>query len=147
LISGLNGQGIFLWLGSGNAIQGNFIGTDVSGYAPLGVPGEGILIQSSNNNVIGGSAPGAGNVIANCFRANVYLLAGSTGNVVEGNRIGTNAAGTAALGQNGIGVRIGDSGYAAWNNTIGGTAPGSGNLISGNTHGVQISGARSSGNV
>ncbi len=51
----------------------------------------------------------------------------STGNLIQGNRIGTNAASTAALG-NGPGVDLNET----HGNTIGGTAAGAGNVISGN---------------
>ena len=54
-----------------------------------------------------------------------------TKNLVEGDYVGTNAAGTAALGNNevGFGVYI----QNATGNTVGGTVAGSGNVISGNT--------------
>ena len=48
--------------------------------------------------------------------------------MVQGNFIGTNAAGTAALANQGDGVWLDD----AFGDTIGGTAAGAGNLISGN---------------
>src|SRR5262249_44078529 len=126
LITGSNGIGIWLLDGGGNTIQGNFIGTDVTGLLPLGAPGEGIAIERGGNNVIGGNALGAGNVIANCFRAQVSLLAGTTGNVIVGNSIGTSAAGTAALGINGVGVLVTTG---AHDNQIGGAAAGAGNTI------------------
>ena len=59
----------------------------------------------------------------------VHITGGSSDNLVEGNLIGTNAAGTAAVGNGDSGVLI-DGGSA--NNTIGGTAIGAGNMISGN---------------
>ena len=63
--------------------------------------------------------------------------------MVEGNYIGTNASGTAAVA-NQYGVHI-DS---ALNNTIGGTAAGAQNVISGNSsYGVYIYGTTASGNV
>ena len=55
--------------------------------------------------------------------------AGSTGTLIEGNRIGTNAAGTAAIANSAFGVEI-DNGSGT---TIGGTIAGAGNLISGNS--------------
>src|SRR5205814_735457 len=66
----------------------------------------------------------------------------STGNIVEGNYIGTDVNGTVALGNNLTGVRV-DGGAA--NNTIGGLTStpggGAGNVISGNTtHGVRLGG-------
>ena len=66
------------------------------------------------------------------------------GNVVDGNYIGTSAAGTAALG-NGIGVVI-DAGASA--NSIGGIMGSTGNLISGNTaEGMDIYGPGTADNV
>ena len=71
---------------------------------------------------------------------------GPTDNLVAGNLIGTNGAGTAALGNGDDGVLI-EAG--ATNNTIGGvtSTPGTGlgNVISGNTDdGVEITGSGTS---
>ena len=64
--------------------------------------------------------------------------------VVQGNLIGTNAGGTAAIPNGHDGIFIND----APNNTIGGTAAGAGNLISGNgSVGIQLFGTLTSGNV
>src|SRR5438128_863891 len=61
------------------------------------------------------------------------------GNVVVGNYLGTNAAGTAATANGNAGVGISSS-----NNTIGGTTAADRNVISGNTaYGVEISGGAS----
>src|SRR5262249_45768207 len=66
------------------------------------------------------------------------------GNVVAGNFIGTEVTGSAALGNDGPGVAIED---AASNNTVGGSATGARNVISGNTgHGIQFNPPRA-GNV
>ena len=54
---------------------------------------------------------------------------GASGDVVQGNYIGTTAAGTAALGNIGSGIAV----TGGTNDTIGGTAIGAGNVISGNT--------------
>jgi hypothetical protein len=58
----------------------------------------------------------------------VTLSTSGTGTVIQGNYIGTNAAGAAAVPNN-IGVNVNAS-----NVTIGGTAPNAGNLISGNRY-------------
>lgn len=117
----------------GNTIQGNFIGLNVAGTAtPVlrdSSSRRGVLISDSNNHVIGGTAPGAGNVIAS-YSSGVEIY--GSGNVVQGNFIGTNAAGTAALG-NETGVLLSNNNLTGNNNTIGGSAPGAGNLISGNS--------------
>jgi hypothetical protein len=79
-----------------NVIQGNYIGVDVSGSVALPAASEGISINGSGNT-IGGSAAGAGNVIVANGADNIGLRFG-VNNLVQGNLIGTNAAGTAALG-------------------------------------------------
>ena len=71
--------------------------------------------------------------------------AGTTGNTVLGNLIGVDQDGLVDLGNGGNGVTINQS---ASGNTIGGTAPFEGNVISGNAkNGVNINGAGTSGNT
>ena len=47
-----------------NVVAGNFIGTDLTGTRPLANRGDGVMILASPSNTIGGSAPGAGNLIS-----------------------------------------------------------------------------------
>ena len=86
---------------TGDIVQGNYIGTDVTGSTALGNALEGILVISgAANNTIGGTTAGAGNVISGNSGPDVMGINfndAGTGNVVQGNLIGTNAAGTAAL--------------------------------------------------
>ena len=93
----------------------------------------------ATNNTVGGTAAGAGNVISGSVEDGVGVGVGNASdNVVAGNLIGTNAAGTAALGNGGDGV---DLTGPATGNTIGGTIAAARNVISGNTRdGVDISG-------
>jgi len=109
----------------GTVIQGNLIGTDVTGTLPL-PNGTGISLSQADNTTIGGSAAGARNVIAANLGSGIGISYG-TGCVIRGNYIGTDITGTKALG-NGMGIN--DSGGA--NVAIGGTGPGDGNLVSGN---------------
>jgi len=128
VISG-NLAGVFIDVSaSGNVVQGNYIGTDVTGALDLGHQEEGVEILSSPNNTIGGTTTAARNVISGNNDNGIEINIDSTGNLVQGNYIGTNAAGTSAV-PNGRGVRI----VGAPNNTIGGTAPGARNIISGNS--------------
>ncbi|MBI4660705.1 MAG: hypothetical protein HY735_17855 [Verrucomicrobia bacterium] len=130
---------------SGNVIQGNFIGTDVTGKRAL--PNfNGLYVESQRNggassdNLIGGTTPAARNVISgNAFNG---LVLGGTGNLVQGNLIGTDATGTAALGNAASGIISADSS----NNTIGGTNESARNIISGNYLGIFLS-RRESGMV
>jgi parallel beta-helix repeat protein len=126
LISGNRLDGVVI-SGSGNLVQGNRIGTDLTGT--LALPNRiGVSIfYIGSNNTIGGTEPGAGNLLSGNRRDGV-AIAGGADNRVEGNRIGTDASGTAALG-NRFGVEL-FSGSAL--STVGGTAPGAGNVIAGN---------------
>jgi titin len=146
VISG-NSDGVRLLGTSGDQVQGNLIGTDYTGTAALGNSNGVLMEDGGNNNLIGGlntnavgaALAGGGNVIAGNGNG-VYMSFwyGSTpmsGNVVEGNYIGTNITGTAALGNlTGVAVGSGTSG-----NTVGGTTVAARNLISGNVvYGVQM---------
>jgi hypothetical protein len=128
---------------SNNVIEGNYIGTDVTGNMGLGYV-HGVIIDGATDTVIGGTAAGAGNLISGGADGILLSVGGplmTTGTLVQGNYIGTNAAGTAALGNfDGIGINAG-----ATATTIGGTVPGARNVISGNTRqGIDING---NGNV
>ena len=122
-------------------VYGNWVGTDITGTVALPNQGRGITV-SSNNVVIGGV--GLGNVISGNHADGLSIDDGS-GNVVQSNLIGTNPAGTAAIANQGQGVLIDQ---ASTGNTIGGTAAGTGNVISGNVSaGVNIQGSGTTGNV
>ena len=136
--------------GSGNALEGNFLGTDVTGTLPLGNRGYGVEITGvAPSNRVGTNGDGvddaaernliSGNGIQAPLAAGVWIHgAEAAGNVVAGNLIGTNAAGDAALGNLGQGVRING---AAPNNTVGGLVRADRNVISGNhEQGVVING-------
>ena len=122
---------------TGNVVQGNYIGTDASGTAALSSPNgaAGIVVNTSNSGgvTIGGPAAGASNVISGNAFFGLEILSitcnfPTTGVVVEGNFIGTDVH-AAALGNGYGGIHIGCN---ASNNTIGGTAPGAGNVIANN---------------
>ncbi len=123
---------------SGNVISGNYIGTDATGSYAIGNTYNGILVVNSGSNVIGGTVAGAGNVISGNYNSLAltptpgygiaFQQAGSVGNLIAGNVIGLNAAGTAAVSNNSDGINI-DNGV---NTTIGGTTAVDRNLISGN---------------
>jgi BACON domain-containing protein/S-layer family protein len=126
IISGNLTSGVRLFGGRETLVQGNFIGTDMTGTLDLGNGEDGIFCMGlGNNNMIGGDAPGAGNLISGNDRHGVFII-GSFGNVVRGNLIGTNAAGTGALGNAQVGVATGGGGL---DHVIGGTAAGQGNTI------------------
>ena len=131
--------------GDNNIIIGNYIGTDATGTVSVPNGMEGVWIATgAENNVVGGSIPGERNVISGNRLFGVSISgSGTTGNVVMGNYIGVDATGSARL-TNRYGVVISGG---AQNNTVGGTAPGERNVISGNGGGVLIRHPGSSGNI
>jgi titin len=122
---------------SGNVVEGNYIGTDATGTVALG-NSYGVAISSgATNNTIGGTTAAARNIISGNVIAQILIGGfhdeGTSGNVVEGNYIGTDVSGSNVLG-GGMGVLIFDSS----NNSIGGIGAGAGNLIAGNSSGGVI---------
>lgn len=140
VISGNTGPGILVIIGS-SSIQGNFIGTDATGTAPLANGTAGIILDGASTCTIGGTAAGARNVISGNSGDGIWIRNSATSNVVQGNFIGTDATGLIEISNSGdglAGVRI----TASNNNTIGGTAAGAGNVLSGgegaNAYGIQV---------
>jgi CSLREA domain-containing protein len=145
-VSGNNFSGVLVYTptATGVKVQGNRIGTNAAGTAAVPNGFYGVYVNSTDN-LIGGPAAGEGNLISGNTRGGVALTERTAQrNVVQGNRIGTNPAGTAALANGGSGVTIAEGS----DNTIGGTAAGAGNQISGNAaQGVMLVGANATGNV
>ncbi len=145
LISGNGLDGIFLAgaTANGNFIQGNFIGTDLNGTAAIANNRGGVGVSGAPANLIGGTAPGAGNLISGNANASgdagIYLFgSGATGNTVQGNKLGTTVSGMAGLGNNFEGIYLERSS----SNLIGGTVAGAGNVISANkTRGIYATNA------
>ncbi len=128
---------------SGNTIQGNYIGIDATGTVSLALPespnSNGIFINGDNDTIIGGTTFGQGNLISG-NGGNGIFVSGS-GNIIRGNLIGTNAAGTAAVCNGTTGIAIGS---ASTSNIIGGIDSGARNVISGNCgSGISLSGSGS----
>src|SRR5262249_49420279 len=125
-----NGTGGIWITGAGNNIvQGDTIGLDTSGATALGNHWAGIQIDGgSTGNTVGGPSSSMRNVISGNVGDGVLITSGATGNLIEGDFIGTDASGTKALGNAYNGINI----AGAPNNTIGGAARGAGNVISGN---------------
>jgi hypothetical protein len=145
-----------------NVVQGNYIGTDISGTQtladstqPYGVA----IFGAASKNLIGGTAQMGNTVLVNASRNlisgnlsdGVFIegtMFGATtvGNIVEGNYIGTDKSGLFPLANGGNGINIF---FKALNSQIGGTALNAdqtanvaGNLISANAlEGICISGA------
>lgn len=130
-----------------NTIMGNCIGTDVSGMVAISNAEIGVRIDDgAQYNLIGGDTPGERNVIGGNGGPGVSIEgSGTDANTVIGNYIGTDASGTADLGNSYDGVLIDND---AQNNTIGGSAPGEGNVSAHNGGvGVLVDGSATTGNT
>lgn len=143
IISGNKHHGVDIVDGRGNVVQGNFIGTDVSGTTAMGNGLEGVFIQGlvaqSMLNTIGGSDSGAGNLISGNGHDGIQLWGDrALRNIFLGNLIGTDVSGRVALGNGGNGISMLDS----FQNSIGGAKSGEGNTIAFNgADGVFVQGA------
>ncbi len=134
IISGNGQSGVYLndAFASNNWVCGNFIGTKANGTAALSNTVDGVTIFRAARNLIGGSNPGARNIISGNGERGVYLFAmgGGTvnGNRIEGNFIGADATGLANLGNrfSGVGISFGND------NVVGGTNVLARNVISAN---------------
>ena len=166
-IDGIHILGTLVAPATGNMIQGNFVGVAADGVSSVGnrtepapAPGAaegnnlfGIEITGGNLNTVGGTAAGARNVVG--FNADgIDVDNGGQQNVIQGNFSGVGADGGTPTGNllhgmalrssNGFGSPLGpaqsnEPGVSF--NTIGGTAPGAGNLVEFNgTAGVAIFG-------
>jgi hypothetical protein len=101
--------------GTGNLVQGNYLGTNVDGTIKIGNASEGVLINlGAAANTIGGTTARARNVISGNKHNGVVVGSESpapiSDNIVQGNFIGTDFSGTAALGNVSNGVIISDAG-------------------------------------
>jgi hypothetical protein len=157
LISGNGSSGVRISSTSigestGNILVGNYIGTNLAGSAAIANSFAGVEISSgSTNNRIGTDGDGQhdaaeGNLISGNASTGITIFGGgSSGNVVAGNRIGTNAAGSAALPNAGSGVFIF---LGAKSNRVGGSAPALGNTIAfNNRNGVGVTDSATTGNA
>ena len=120
-----------------NVVIGNFIGLDVSGaralrtnllnVGGLALENNGVVLEGLEATV-GGTTPEDRNILSGNVDGGLEFFNAPSGNLVFGNYIGTDISGSKAVpnGGNGVSDEVGTV------NTIGGTAPGQRNLISGN---------------
>ena len=106
---------------------------ELNGTATPG--GDGLTINAGGSTVRG--------LVINRFKGSGISASGAGNNVIEGNFIGTNATGTAALPNIGNGILLQSS-----DNRVGGPTSAARNVISGNgASGVSINGVSATGNV
>ena len=117
-----------LLLGSGshnNTIQGNYIGTDATGTVGFGASVGIFSNNAPHDDLIGGSAAGAGNVISGNI-VGIVFTDGAAAHTVMGNRIGTDPTGLLPVPNSARGIEIQSPSAGS---VIGGVNPGEGNTI------------------
>ena len=147
-------NGIELQSGT-NVISGNFVGTNPQGNAAEPNQNDGIHVRGSSNNTIGGTTPAARNIASGNQIDGIHVVGTVTtpgnstaeDNVIEGNFVGVNAAGTGSVGIKAIGGATGTpsgnnffgieiSGGNA--NTVGGATAGARNVVGFNAAGIEV---------
>jgi hypothetical protein len=126
IISGNLKAGVIFYQSNaaGNLVQGNYIGTDVTGTKALGNAQQGVAFaESAGSNTIGGTAAGAGNTIASNGDVGIAMFPGN-GEIIQGNRIGIGVGGQ-ALGNKSYGIVA----YNSTGTAIGGPTAAAGNVI------------------
>jgi parallel beta-helix repeat protein len=153
VVSGFGGHGIRIVSSgapvTGNIIAGCYIGTDASGQRAWGNGLAGVHLSGDgvSNTLIGGTAAADRNVISGNGGEGIDVRGLARNTQISGNYIGIAADGRTPLGNGGNGLLL----TGADNVTVGGTAGGAGNVISGNQrHGLQArnsTGVRVQGNL
>ena len=82
VISGNRIDGLYIAGGSGNVVQGNYVGTNAAGTAAVANLEDGIWIDGASNTTIGGIAVGQGNLLSGNLWSGIALSGSGTGNVV-----------------------------------------------------------------
>ena len=144
-----NADGVTISGASSNSVFGNFVGVDATGTTAIPNGRHGINILYGGANLIGGAAPGQGNLSSGnlvngvnlgAFGESAAPYAGTPpplpdGNIIQGNLLGTDVSGQLALPNQNDGVYV----VNMQGNLIGGSLPSEGNVISGNhNNGVEL---------
>ncbi|MEM1224566.1 MAG: right-handed parallel beta-helix repeat-containing protein [Planctomycetota bacterium] len=127
LVSGSRFAAVAIRDADNTVIQGNRIGTTADGTQTLSNSSHGILVERATGTMIGGSAPGEGNLVSGNGDEGIRIE-NSAGTVVRGNIVGTDVDGMSALGNIDHGVVA----VFSEGTVIGGPNPGDRNLVSGN---------------
>ena len=147
VISGNGGRGVLICTATaaGNVIEGNRIGLNAGGGLRIPNGLSGVDIVNASGNRIGGASPAARNIISGNRQSGVAISgSNSCGNMILGNYVGINLAGTGAVSNGYSGILI----SGGMTNTIGGTATGARNVVSGNGQsGIVIMDLPARGNV
>ena len=102
-INGSTGSGIKISIGNRHKIYGCYIGTTATGETPKANASDGLYIDSSTLNIIGGLGSTEGNIISGNLGSGINFNK-STANKVVGNRIGLGTSEGTSLGNGAHGI-------------------------------------------
>src|SRR5581483_2946219 len=128
VVSGNGNNGIHLTRSFTNTVQGNFVGTNAAGTAAVPNQDDGLDVDFSPRNQIGGTVAGAANVFSGNDDDGADINGTSFANHVEGNFFGTDLGGTIDLGNGDNGVEV----TSSVGTVLGGPAAGAGNVLANN---------------
>jgi titin len=110
LLSGNGKRGVFFQgptTGGASLVEGNYIGTDVTGTKAIPNGASGIEFNGNAGSTIGGLAAGAGNLISGNGDMGISIDGQGVGSmIIQGNRIGTKVDGIGALGNVHSGIQL-----------------------------------------
>jgi hypothetical protein len=132
LVRGLafrGGESGVILLGAGNAVEGCFFGTTADGSSAAAKLTFGVAVSRATDARVGGTTPEARNLVSNNGQG-IVVGGGARRTRIQGNLVGTDATGTRAL-PNANGIQLL---FDVEDTLVGGTEPGAGNTISGNTY-------------
>jgi hypothetical protein len=134
-----------------NVVAGNFVGTNPQGTVAQPNQNDGIRIAFARNNTVGGTSPGDRNLSSGNTIDGIHVVGDlahpATQNVIQGNFVGVNAAGTGSVGNRpgapAPGTPQGNSFFGIEisggnNNLVGGTTSGARNVVGLNGAGIEI---------
>ncbi len=128
-IIGFTSDAIDIATSNNNTIVGNYLGLSTDGFT-IGANANGVNIWQGSGNTIGGSTALDRNVISGNSNFGIAIQStGSSGNIIRGNYIGTDATGSADRGNGNIGIWLNAGADSA---IIGGLSAGQGNVVAGN---------------
>ncbi|HWE93775.1 MAG TPA: Ig-like domain repeat protein [Tepidisphaeraceae bacterium] len=131
VVSANSASGVYLESSTGSTVAGNFIGTNAAGSfttdalgASLGNANAGVFLDfGCASDTVGGATAAAGNVISGNANTGITVqTSGTDPELIQGNFIGTNAAGAAALPNNTGGVLLNSPNTQVTNNLISGNS-------------------------
>ncbi len=145
MITQFSGSGIRVYKADRNRVEGNLIGVRATGGGQSGNGLRGVSVENAADNRIGGTTADSRNIVSDNGQEGILITGqGSMRNVVQGNFIGSDSAGKAALGNKSAGVAVSSG---ASNTLIGGRGAEAGNVISGHNEAAVVVGKTVRGTV